>query len=141
MSFTDIDWSAAPVGPGAYIVATNRPITRAIGTDPEGYLDVGESDCLSSRLRSFQKCALSRGTTGHMAAWRYAFFRFERQFPFESLRVRWRGAATKQEAYKVEGQVLLAYLQRHCELPPLNYKFNWQVFEELGWDILDGAEA
>jgi hypothetical protein len=72
-----------------------------------------------------------------MAGWRFAFFRFERQFPHTGLRVRWRAAATKQEAYAAEGQVLLGYLRRHCELPPLNYKFNWQTFETHGWDILD----
>ena len=65
------------------------------------------------------------------------FFRFERQFPHAELRVKWRATETKQEAYAAEGQVLLGYVRRHCELPPLNYKFNWQMFETHGWDILD----
>ena len=76
-----------------------------------------------------------------MAGWRFAFFRFERQFPLLSLRVRWLSAETKAMAYRAEGSVLLTYLRRHCELPPLNYKFNWDVFEELGWRIFDDQPA
>ena len=72
-----------------------------------------------------------------MAGWRFAFFYFERRFPIESLRVRWFSAGTKKEAHRAESQLLLTYLVNHCELPPLNYKFNWRLFEELGWKILD----
>ncbi|HZY90386.1 MAG TPA: hypothetical protein VFE78_36530 [Gemmataceae bacterium] len=140
-AFDALDWSLVPTGPGAYLIAAGQPINRAIGADPDGYLDVGESGNLTNRLWSFRRCATQRGCTGHMAGWRYAFFHFDRQFPFASLRVRWRAAATKQEAYAAEGQVLLGYLRRYCELPPLNYKFNWQVFEEHGWDILDRDAA
>jgi hypothetical protein len=100
-------------------------------------LDVGESDNLANRLRSFQRCVSHRGKTGHMAGWRFAFFHFGRQFPLSELRVRWRVTASKEEAYAAEGQVLLGYLRRHCELPPLNYNFNWQMFESHGWDILE----
>jgi hypothetical protein len=132
-----LDWSLVPTEPGAYIIAASQPIHRAVNTDAEGFLDVGESDNLAKRLWSFHWCASHRGKKGHMAGWRFAFFRFERQFPLAELRVRWRATATKQEAYRAEGQVLLGYLRRHCELPPLNYKFNWKMFEEYGWDILD----
>jgi hypothetical protein len=126
-----------PNVPGAYVIAASQPINRAVGTDPEGYLDVGESDNLNKRLYTFHRCAGERGITGHMAGWRFAFFRFERKFPHTKLRVRWRATATKEEAYAAEGQVLLGYLRRHCELPPLNYKFNWDMFEKHGWDILE----
>ena len=143
-AFDALDWSLVPKGPGAYVIAASQPINRAVNTDLDGYLDVGESNNLANRLRGFLRCATQRGTTRHMAGWRFAFFRFERQFPHAGLRVRWRATASKQEAYAAEGQVLLGYLRRHCELPPLNYKFNWQMFELHGWDILDGdavAEA
>jgi hypothetical protein len=133
----ELDWSLVPNGPGAYVIAASQPINRAVNTDPEGYLDIGESGSLANRLWSFQRCITQRGTTGHMAGWRFAFFRFERQFPHAELRVRWRATGDKQEAYAAEGQVLLGYLRRHGELPPLNYKFNWQMFELHGWDILD----
>lgn len=134
-------WSLVPNSPGAYIIATSQPISRAVSTDPDGYLDVGESDNLANRLWRFRDCASQRGKTGHMAGWRFAFFRLEKQFPLADLRVRWRATSSKEEAYAAEGQVLLSYLRRHCELPPLNYKFNWQVFELHGWDILDEDAA
>ena len=76
-----------------------------------------------------------------MAGWRFAFFYFERRFPIESLRVRWFSAGTKKEAHRAESQLLLTYLRYHCELPPLNYKFNWRLFEELGWKILDDVPS
>jgi hypothetical protein len=136
-SLDALDLKSITSGPGAYVIAADRPITRAIGVDAEGFLDVGESGLLRKRLRDFKKCAGQRGSQGHMAGWRYAFFRFERQFPLHSLRIRWVGADSKAAAYRAEGRILLAYIQRHCELPPLNYKFNWDVFEESGWHIFD----
>jgi hypothetical protein len=78
-----------------------------------------------------------RGTEWHRAGWRFAFFRFDRHFPVSSLRVRWVATGTKAKAYKVEGHLLLTYLLRHGELPPLNYKFNWKAFEEIGWNVFD----
>jgi hypothetical protein len=137
----NLDLKTVGTGPGAYVIAADRPINRAIGVDDEGFLDVGESGSLRKRLRDFKRCSRSRGEEGHMAGWRYAFFRFERQFPLLSLRVRWFNSETKAAAYSAEGRILLSYLQRHCELPPLNYKFNWDVFEELGWHIFDDAPA
>jgi hypothetical protein len=131
------DRSPVPKKPGAYVVATDRPVSRAVGTDTEGFLDVGESGKLRDRLWGFQECVTNRGAEWHRAGWRFAFFRFERHFPVSSLRVRWRATDTKSEAYRLEGQLLLVYLTRHGELPPLNYKFNWDSFEELGWNIFD----
>jgi hypothetical protein len=112
-------------------------VNRAIGTDTEGFLDVGESRSLQDRLWGFLRCVTRRGEEWHRAGWRFAFFRFERHFPVSSLRVRWLATETKAEAYNVEGRLLLAYLVRHCELPPLNYKFNWKPIEDLGWNIFD----
>jgi hypothetical protein len=136
-----LDFTTVPWLPGAYVIATSSPVNRAIDTDEEGFLDVGESDSLRSRLQSFVRCACNRGKEGYMAGWRYAFFHFDQRFPFSSLRVRWAAKATKAEAYRAEEHLLLAYLRRHAELPPLNYKFNWDAFEELGWDHLDPAAA
>lgn len=76
-----------------------------------------------------------------MAVWRYAFFHFDQRFPLPSLRVRWAAKETKAEACRAEGHLLLAYLWRHAELPPLNYNFNWDAYEELGWDHLDQVTA
>lgn len=103
-----------------------RPIHRVVGIDEDGILDIGESGRLRGRLRSFLKCAATRGTAGHMAGWRYAYLRFARHFPLTELEVRWRHFPTKAEAYNEEGRLLAAYVAAHFELPPLNYKFNWQ---------------
>jgi hypothetical protein len=132
-----LDLGTVPQGPGAYVIASNRPINRAVGVDPDGFLDVGESGRLSDRLWGFRQCVTVRGTEWHRAGWRFAFFRFERHFPVDTLRLRWVAADSKADAYRAEGRVLLAYLMRHGELPPLNYKFNWQAFEELGWNVFD----
>lgn len=123
-----LDLKTVPVDPGAYVIAANKPICRAVGTDPIGLLDVGESDGLRQRLKDFLRCMRRRGDEGHMAGWRFAFFRFERHFPVESLRVRWVTTVTKEAAYALEGRILLEYIKAHCELPPLNYKFNWHEF-------------
>jgi hypothetical protein len=48
-----------------------------------------------------------------------------------SLLVRWRKTPTKPAAYKAEAKLLTAYLLAHHELPPLNYKFNWDRWNEL----------
>jgi len=79
-----------------------------------------------------------------MAGWRYAFFHFGRFFPYAKLRVRWRPTKTKDDASELESRMLLAYLKNHYELPPLNYKFNWQIFEKDGGDSfgkLTGTET
>jgi hypothetical protein len=133
----DVEQFPVPVGPGAYVVATRSSLTRAVGADPEGFLTIGESDNLRTRVRSFLRCARDRSERGHMAGWRYAFFHFAKHFPLQSLSVRWQETKTKDEAYEREGLLMLTYLHRHSELPPLNYKFNWSPFERQGWDLLD----
>jgi len=124
-----LDLNLVPRGPGAYQMATNRPLARAVGVDPLGIIDIGESTNLRKRLKDFMRCAAQRGQEGHMAGWRYSFFRLERYLPLASLRVRWKATQTKAAAYRAECKMLSQYLHRHCELPPLNYKFNWDTFD------------
>ena len=126
-----LSFKTVPTAPGAYIIATDKPVCRAIGTDPLGFLDVGESSGLRTRLKDFHRCLTKRGDEGHMAGWRFAFFRFERHFPMESLRVRWAAATTKEQAHALEARVMLEYIKLHCELPPLNYQFNWKEFDAM----------
>jgi len=126
-----LDFREVSTDPGAYVIATDKPVSRAIGVDDLGLLDVGESDGLRARLRDFKRCLTKRGDEGHMAGWRFAFFRFERHFPVESLRVRWTATTSKEKAYAMEGRILLEYIKLHGELPPLNYKFNWSEFEAM----------
>lgn len=142
---TDFDWTGwtdwtslaalnpkeAPDGPGAYVIAADRPINRAVGTDPLGFLDAGESDSVRRRLKEFRRCATERLYEKHSAGYSYCFFRFDLKFPWETLRVRWTDAATKEDAYALEGRILVHYIKTHFELPPLNSKFNWTDFEKM----------
>ena len=65
-----------------------------------------------------------------MAGWRYAYFGHAQHFPLSSLRVKWSAAQSKRGAYRAEGKLLLlSYLKRYCELPPLNYKSNWSTLD------------
>lgn len=133
----DVDLKSITTGPGTYIISTGRPIARVIEIDPEGIIDIGESGRLRQRVREFVRSATEPGREGHMAGWRYAFFRFDRHFPFDELRIRWCTVETKAEAYEIEGRTMLAYLTKHAELPPLNYSFNWSPFKADGWDLFD----
>lgn len=136
-----LDLKSVPDTPGAYVIATDKPINRAIGTDENGFLDVGESNGLKKRLSSFKRCAFQRDVTGHMAGWRYAFFNFKKHFSHTSLRVRWFSTKSKEKAYAVERKLMVEYLKAHCELPPLNYKFNWDEFEEMQLFFAAQAES
>lgn len=131
----------APETRGAYVIAAPRAINRAIGADTEGFLDIGETGesaarTVRRRLREFKKCATTRLYEKHAAGYRFAYFYFARFFPLDSLRVRWISTRTKEEAYRAEGRLLLTYLYRHGELPPLNYKFNWDGLNDFNGDVI-----
>ena len=126
-SFSKLEKTPIPGKPGVYMVATKKPFHRVIGTDPSGILHMGESASLKERIWSFWRCASQRGRAGHMAGWRFAEYRMDNQFPLNTLYFRWWVAKSKQEAYKLEGEELANYFKKHCELPPLNYKFNWST--------------
>jgi hypothetical protein len=64
-----------------------------------------------------------------MAGWRYRFFHLDQHFPQKDLLVIWIPTATKKAASLEECKLLYAYLEDHCELPPLNYKFNYADWE------------
>jgi hypothetical protein len=51
--------------------------------------------------------------------------------------MRWVQTKSKREAHAYEGRVMLTYMLRHGELPPLNYKFNWSAFGEKAWLTID----
>jgi hypothetical protein len=76
-----------------------------------------------------------------MAGWRYRFFCLDRVFARANLRVRWIETKTKLAAHAIEGEVLLKYLRRHSELPPLNYKFNWSTFGNKEYACIDDYDA
>ena len=56
-NLSSLDMKTVPAGPGAYILATDRPINRAVETNPLGILDTGESKGLRQRPNNFKRCA------------------------------------------------------------------------------------
>lgn len=122
---------AIPRQPGAYRIRVvtddgrAHVIRRCFGDDAEGIIDIGESKNLRVRLSSLLRCMRDVERGGHMAGWRYAFLGMQALFPIERLQVWFEVSGSKDEAYAREGELLAAYVRRHYELPPLNYKFNW----------------
>ena len=140
-NLVELDLKTVSTGPGAYVIATHVPLSRCRGRDDYGILDIGETGTLRNRFRKFLRCSGEQFQEGHMAGWRFCFFCLDRYFPRDNLRVRWIEAKTKEAAHAVEGQVLLTYLRRHCELPPLNYKFNWSSFGGKQYGCVDDYDA
>ena len=61
----DNNLALVPASPGAYIVATDRPVNRAIGTDLDGFLHIGESKTfgiVSGVSSNVLKTEVQRGT-------------------------------------------------------------------------------
>lgn len=127
----ELDWSQVSPGPGTYMIAADRAIPRAVGTDEEGILDIGQSATLRRRLRTFWQCATGVQAGGHMAGWRFCYYEMGTHFPTGSLYVCWRSAETAAEAQKVEGWLIEEYVKQHLESPPLNYSASWR---HLGQD-------
>ena len=125
MRVIDIPNQPIPSEPGAYIIATRIPINRAIGTDKQGNLDIGESNNLKRRLSDFYGCATGTRKKGHRAGWRYYYLKLDKAFPLGELWLKWTTTDSKESAYQIEGKLLQSYLKKHGELPPLNYQYNW----------------
>ncbi|MCK4340635.1 MAG: hypothetical protein KAY37_02785 [Phycisphaerae bacterium] len=124
-NFKSLSFSTVPTGAGAYVIATDRPLQRAVGTDADGIIDVGQSAHLRQRLRAFRSCATNRYREGHMAGWRFGVFRLAHHFPLDTLLVRWKATRDADEARGVEADLMFQYFRCHTELPPLNYSFTW----------------
>jgi hypothetical protein len=116
----------APEKPGAYFIARDRPINRLNDADPDGIIDIGESNNLYVRLSSFVGCARLTRKSGHMAGSRFGKYNFSKILPMDRLRVSWKVARDKPAAVRLEASLMNIYFSKHFELPPLNYKFNWE---------------
>ena len=114
-----------PKEPGAYIIATEKKINRIIGKDNDGILSIGETDNLFKRIQMFLSCAEGKRHRGHNAGWRYYKLDLKKEFPIISLYICWKSVSSKKEAHHLEGEELKKYANKHYELPPLNYKYNW----------------
>jgi hypothetical protein len=119
-------YKSAPGDPGVYIIAIGSPIVRFHGIDHEGIVDIGESVNLCGRLASFVGCARKSRKSGHMAGWRYGEYNFSNVIPLENLMVSWKTTQDKDSACQLEAALMRSYFSNHFELPPLNYKFNWE---------------
>ncbi len=117
------DFKIVKPGPGTYVIATDKPLSRVVGVDPNGILDIGESAWLRSRLKSFYRRASGCKRVAHSAGRRYVFFNLNRYFPLRTLRVRWIEKKTKKEARRMESKLLYEYIEHYHELPPLNAQF------------------
>lgn len=131
LPLTNEEVAAVPEGAGAYIVGIRRDrIGRLLADDPHAIVDVGESARLRVRLRDFMRCAGSAGQEGHMAGWRLGSFGLLERLgvTVSDLRFSYCQAQDKDDAYRIEGEMLRMYFDLFGELPPLNYKFNWTTW-------------
>lgn len=138
------DWSPlddtkiedVPAKPGAYEFRAvdeknrTRTIRRCFGEDRNGVLGIGESNNLRTRLAALLRCMQDPEQAGHMAGWRYAYLKMEQIYPLGRIQFRFRTTCDKDAAYELEGTLLHEYVARHFEMPPLNYKFNWSVWDK-----------
>lgn len=134
MLLSSVNWKDVPQGPGTYMIATDRPLNRAVGVDQEGILDVGKSKGLRGRLQAFQRCSTTPDKGGHNAGWRFAFYKMHRHFPLATLYICWRPAATEDAAAREEGRLLDEYVCQHMESPPLNYSASWRHLRQHAAD-------
>jgi hypothetical protein len=140
------DWECienvkCPPVAGAYVLGL-RPrsekeqtgLGRLLERDPHFILDIGESSNLQRRVATLLHCMSGKGNEGHMAGWRLGSMGLMEKLRAEprDFRVSYCVAkkSAKDEAYRLESEILRAYYGIFGELPPLNYKFNWSTWEE-----------
>lgn len=131
LPLTDAVLAEVPEGAGAYIIGIRRDkIGRLLADDPHAVVDIGESVRLRGRLRDFVRCAGNPGQEGHMAGWRLGKLGLLERLgvAVTDLRFTYRGARDKDDAYRIEGEMLRLYFELFGELPPLNYKYNWATW-------------
>jgi len=129
LPLSETEFARVPEGEGAYVVGIKdrAKIGRLLEDDPHSVIDIGESMQLRERLRDCVRCAGCKGQRGHMAGWRLGSFGLLERLggKVDNLQFSYRKATSKEDAYRIEGQMLRVYFDIFGELPPLNYKFNW----------------
>lgn len=127
-----------PSSPGVYALCVRAEdntrrvgIHRCHGVDPDGLLDFGQTVNLRNRLSALFRCLADANQSGHMAGWRYAYLGMKRVFPLERLAVSYLCTKTQEEAKARESSLLLDYAERHYELPPLNFRWEWGRDDDL----------
>jgi hypothetical protein len=117
--------------PGCYILCSHednrfRQINRVLDVDLAGVLYIGFGTSLRNRIASLRNalCAASNrdgysGKSAHGCGHKYNA-RFQKIFPFESLKVTLYPVSTNEEAWELEGQLLVEYENQFGEAPPFN---------------------
>jgi hypothetical protein len=120
-----------------------RSIPRAGGVDPDGVLDIGESDDGRRRLDDFC-CALEGKPRSHRAGWEFSIngYDFGSVFAPNSLRIEFIHLGSKELAEALELALLEEYRWRFKDRPPLNgsagkYRKVHQWLERQGRDARD----
>lgn len=120
-----------PLRAGAYVLsaqsraaATPLRLSRLLGTDDWGVLDIGESTNLATRILSLSKCARGEHASGHSAGRRYARLGLAARLPPHDLLIAWKSGA---DSRRLEAETMDAYVSAFGELPPLNHKTNWRA--------------
>lgn len=114
--------------PGAYQIRClgrhKRPVVieRAWRKDLTGLVYIGRSKkSVRSRIRSFYHQAKGSNRKGHIAAKHYLRFKFARIFPLKRLQFRY-ALMSAHKAEQAEKRLILAYLRKHFDAPPLNFQ-------------------
>lgn len=107
-----------------------RVIRRCFGDDHEGILGIGESKRVGQRLQDLLRCMRDSRQGGHMAGWRFAYLGMGTAFPLDRIQYSFVCVRDKEAAYELEGTLLNSYVRKHYEMPPLNYKFNWSLWDK-----------
>jgi len=94
-------------------------IPRALGTDPDGVLDIGEGQNLQRRLYEFWGRARGKAYA-HSAAAEYASWELARHWPFDLLHFDFFHVPDKKRAEQAELEMLDEYRHRFYDRPPLN---------------------
>jgi len=94
-------------------------IPRALGTDPDGVLDIGESGDLYGRLYAFWGRAQGKAYS-HSAAAEYESWELTRHWPLDRLHFDFFHVDDKKAAEQAELKMLDAYRARFYDRPPLN---------------------
>lgn len=122
---TGDDWPGVRPKAGVYRIrifdGAGRPIAipRALGTDADGVLDIGEAQDLERRLCEFLGRARGKSYP-HSAAAEYASWELSAHWPLERLHFDFFHVQDKKTAEQAELEALDEYRARFYDRPPLN---------------------
>jgi len=96
------------------------PITRFIGTDPEGILHIGMSRNLLSRLKSFYGGAVKTKVHAHFASRQFVYWHYDNVIPAEDLWFDFIPLENVKAAKECETKLHETYRKKFLDRPPLD---------------------